>query len=108
MAAEGNFSLFRDQPFTQCGECDGEFDGGARLGAAGERQLLVHHGQHASAGGLDGDHRAVHIAQSIDRRLAHDRIFPIGNIAASKAFGVGTHEKALVIAVSAKAGGGSG
>ena len=61
--------------------------------------LLIHHGQHTSAGRLNRDYGAIHISQGIDSRLANDRIFPFSDIAAGNPFGERTHKKALVISV---------
>ena len=80
-AAQGDLGVFCDQVFAQCGQSDRKLDGRAGLRTARKRQFLVHHGQHAAAGGLDGEHGAVHVAQSVDGGLADDRIFAGGDIA---------------------------
>ncbi len=67
--------------FTQPGQRYGDLDGGAGLRAFTERELLVDHGQDASAGGINGDDGAVHVAQSFNRGLAHDGIFAFNDVA---------------------------
>ena len=83
-AAESNFGFLRNQAFAQCRESDGKFDGGAGLSAAGKSQLLVHHGQDASAGGFNGDDRAVHVAQRVYGSLTYHGIFAGRNVTGSQ------------------------
>jgi len=98
-AAERNFSVSRNQALVQRRQGDRKLDRRTRLRAAGERQLLVDHGEHTPAGGLDRDHGAVHVAERIDRRLAHYRVLAFGEVAGGNALGKRAHVKALVIAV---------
>ena len=99
-AAESDFGVLRNQAFAQRGQGDRKFDGGARLRAARKSQLLVHHGQHASAGGFDCDDGSIHVAQRVNRGLAYDRIFAGRNVTGGNVFGERTHAEALVIAMA--------
>src|SRR6185312_250208 len=65
-----------------------------------ERQLLVHHGQDAAVGRVNGNDGAVHVAESVNRCLAHDRIFTRGDVAIGHIVGIGTGGEALVIVLS--------
>ena len=90
-----------DQVFAQSRQGDRKLDGRAGLRAARKRQFLVHHGQHAAAGRLDGEHGAVHVAQCVDGGLADDRIFAGGDVAVAGVDSVGTGRESLVITVAA-------
>src|ERR1700739_3233973 len=67
--------------FTQAGQRHRDLDGGARLRALTQRQLLVDHGKNASAGGINGNDGAIHVAKRIDSGLAHDGIFALNDVA---------------------------
>src|ERR1051326_1404040 len=80
-AAKRDLFLPGNNFFTQTGQRHGDLDCGARLRAFTERQLLVDHGKNASAGGINGDNGAVHVAQRINGGLAHNGIFTFNNVA---------------------------
>ncbi len=102
-ATESDRRFFRNHAFAQRGQGDGKFDGRAGLRAARQRQLLVDHGQHASAGRLDRDDRAVHVAQRVNGGLAYDRIFAGRDVTGSNIVGdERTHAETLVIATAAR------
>ena len=95
----------RDQALGERGQGNGELDGGAGLGARRKRQLLVDHGQNAAVRGIDDHGGAVHIAQRVDGRLAHHRIFAGRHVAGEDvAFGKGAGRKALVIMMTTAKG----
>ena len=73
--------------FTEAGQRHGNLDSGTGLRAFTERQLLVDHGKNASAGGINGDDGAVHVAQRINSGLAHHGIFTFNDVAVSNVVG---------------------
>ena len=87
-AAEVHRSVFVDDAFVEGGEGNGELNSGAGLGAAGERELLVDHGENAAIGRIDGDDGAVHVAEGIHSGLANDGILTGGNVSGSQ-IGIG-------------------
>ncbi len=80
-AAKTDFGFLGDDSFAQSGQRNRQLDGGARLVAARERKFLIDHGENASAGRLNRQHRAIHVAQCVNRGLADDRVFAGGDIA---------------------------
>ena len=103
--AERDFRVLVDQAFAEPGQSDGELDGGAGLRAAGKREFLIHHGEDASARRLDRDHRAVHVAQRVDRSLPYGWVFARGDVAFRNLGCEGTGVEALVITMAAMRGG---
>jgi len=71
-------------------------------------QLLVDHGQHASTGGLDRNHRAVHVAKCVNGGLPDDGIFASRNVTGGNVLGERTHVEAFVIPTAASRRNGSG
>src|ERR1700757_784219 len=100
-AAENDLGVLVPNAFAERGERDRELDGGAGLSTAGESQLLIHHGEDAATGGLNGDDRSIHIAECIDGGLAHDRLFACSAVAFGNVFSEGTGVEALVVAMTA-------
>src|SRR5689334_12733397 len=80
-AAEADGLFTGNDFFIQPGKSNSNLDGGAGLRAFTERELLVDHGQDASAGGIDGNDCAVHVAQGLNGSLAHDGIFTFNDVA---------------------------
>ena len=81
VAAQVDRRIARDQTFVERSQGNGEFDGRAWLGPAGERELLVHHREDSPVGGIDRQRRTVQIAQRLDGRGADNRIFAGGRVA---------------------------
>ena len=96
-AAQIDRRVLGHDAFAQGRKGHRNFDRGAGLRAAGKSQLLVDHGQDAAVAGIDGNHRAIHVAQGIQRGFAHDRIFARGYIARRRIRGVGAGREALTI-----------
>ena len=99
VAPERDLGVLRHQALVQRRQSHGKFDSRARLRAARQRQLLVNHRQHASAGWLNRDYGAIHVAQGINGCLADNRVFAFSDVAARDTFGERTHKKAFVISV---------
>src|SRR5579883_1543842 len=101
-ATKVNRSVFCDDAFTQRGKCDRKFNSRAGLCAGRKRELLVHHGENASAGGLDGDNGSVHIAKRVNRSLTDNWVFTSGDIAfGDVSRGEGTGGKMLIVVMTA-------
>ena len=96
-AAKTNFSFLGDDFFAQRRQRDRQLDRRTGLRAAGKRHLLVDHGQDAATGRLDREHGAVHVAESINRSLSHDRVFARSHVAVGNILCVGTGGKAFVV-----------
>ncbi len=88
-------------PSFNAARAHGKLDGRAGLRAAGQSEFLVDHGQHASAGRLDRDDRAVHISECIDSGLPNDGIFACSDVTGGNVFGERTHVEAFVIPTTA-------
>ena len=80
-AAQVYRGVLGDDPLFQGSQRNRDLNGRTRLGAAGKGKLLIDHGQDAAIAGVDGYHGAIHVAQRIDRRLAHHGIFSRSHIA---------------------------
>ena len=104
-APERDFRFLVDHTFAQRRQSHGKFDGRAGLRTARKRELLVDHGEDASAGRLDGDHSAVHVAQGIDCRLTNDGVFPGSHVTFGDIGCERTDVEALVIIMMAATGG---
>ena len=101
VAAKVHWRVFGDDAFLERGEGDGNLDGGARLGAARERQLLVHHRQNPAIARVNGDYGAIHVAQGVDCRLAHHWIFSSSDIALGDVvICEGARREAFIVAVA--------
>ena len=96
---QGDRSILGNQSLTQRRESDGKLDSRAGLRSARKCQLLVHHRQHPSAGRLDRNHRAIHVAQRVNRRLAHDWIFTCRDVTLSDRVSKRTHVETFVVPV---------
>src|SRR5215472_972426 len=97
-AAQAYFGGTGHDVLAERGEGHSQLDGRAGLRAFGESQLLVHHGQDASAGRINGHDGAVHVAQSINGSLADRGIFARVAVAFGDVSGKGTGRKVLVVA----------
>ena len=102
--SQPNFGVLGDQSFVQRGECDGKLNGRARLGAAGERHLLVHHCQDTSTGRLNCQYGAVHVAQGIQGSLANYWIFTGRHVTFDRILAERACGEALVIAPASMTG----
>ena len=92
----------RNQAFRKRCQRHRELDRRAGLGARRKGQLLVHHGQNAPVRRVDHNRGAVHVAQGIDSRLAHHRIFARRIVAREDiAAGKRTGGEALIVAMAA-------
>src|SRR5579872_2383094 len=80
-SAKMNRRVFGDDAFAQGSERDRKLNGRAGLRARRECKLLVHHGENASAGGLDGNYGSIHVAERINRGLTNHWIFAGGHVA---------------------------
>src|SRR5579872_2867915 len=106
--AERDRSVFRDQAFAETSQRNRELDGRAGLCAAGERKLLVDHGEDASAGRLDGYNRAIHIAEGVNGSATNNGIFTSRDVARGNViFHERAHVDTLVIVMTATGGGGN-
>ena len=75
--------ILGDDALLQGGQRDRNLDRRTRLSATREGQLLVDHGQNAAIARVNRYSCAVHIAQGVDRGLAHHWIFSGSHISLS-------------------------
>ena len=101
-ASQRNFSLLIDDAFAQRRQCHRELDRRARLRAARQRQLLVDHGQNASAGRFDRHHGAVHVAERINGCLTNHRVFTRSHVAFGNVARKRTGVETLVVMAAAR------
>ena len=100
-AVEPDHGVAGDQALGECGHGDGDLDGGTRLRAGRESQLLVDHGEDAAVRGVDDDSGAVHVAECVDGGLADDGVLTGGDVGGEEiAGGKGTGGEALVVAMA--------
>ena len=97
-AAQLDFRIFGDQVLAECSQRHGNLDRRAGLRSAGQGQPLIHHGQNASAGRLNGNHGAIHVAKGFNCCSSNHRVFTAGTVAFRDVAGKRTHGEALVIA----------
>ena len=83
VTAQIHRGVLGDDPLLQGRQRDRNLDRRTRLSATREGQLLIDHGQNAAIARVDGYGRAVHIAQGVDRGLAHHWIFSGSHISLS-------------------------
>src|SRR5581483_8946811 len=90
--------ILSDQIFAERSQGHRKLDRGTKLRATRQGELLIHHGKDASAGRLDGDHCAVHVAQGLNRYRTNHRVFPADLIAFRDIGSERTHGETLVVA----------
>ena len=80
-AAEVHRRVLVDDALGERGESNRELDRGAGFGTGPQRELLVHHREHAAVLGVDGECGAVHVAERLDKGGADERVFAGGDVA---------------------------
>ena len=62
--------------------------------------MMIHHGKNAAIVGINHNDGAIHISQSRDGGLTHNRIFSGGNISRGLVLGVGAGRESLIVAMA--------